>query len=67
LAITSIVTGIDPAEVTDGDPADAASGVAIQIVNADSNAPAARTAVRKPSRCRANDSAATGLSSASFG
>jgi hypothetical protein len=67
LAITSIVTGIDPAEVTDGDPAEAASGVAIQIVNADSNAPAARTAGRKRCRCRANDSSAAGLSSASLG
>jgi hypothetical protein len=46
-----MVTGIDPTEGIDGDPAEAASGVAIQIVNADPNAPAARRAGRKRCRC----------------
>jgi hypothetical protein len=46
-----MVTGIDLTDVIDGDPAEAASGVAIQIVKADNNAPAARTAGRKRCRC----------------
>jgi hypothetical protein len=59
-----MVTGLALAECTDLDRAEAATGVAIQISDADVSAPAARTASRK--RCRAGDPAAADLSSAAL-
>jgi hypothetical protein len=59
-----MVSGFDPAEVTALDPAEAESGVAIQMVPADSNATGATAAKRK--RCRVVDCAAAGWLSAAF-
>jgi hypothetical protein len=64
-AITWIRTSRDPAEVSGLDPAEAESGMAIQIANAASRATAAGAASR--TRWGDVDFAAAGLPSAVFG